>query len=134
MLTYSKENAGNSALLAAISENESIEEPEAIGKSEDNLSSWKFYEENNTVPTPDSSVKGILFTELSDGYYMYDLSNNSYDADMNFKAYGAVLIGCGFTIENKNGTYMILDESGVIVAAMATGKEGDNYFLMIYIL
>lgn len=134
MLTYSKENVRNSELLTAISENESIEEPEAISKSEEKLSSWEFYEENNTVPTPDSSVKGVLFTEISNGFYIYNLSDNSYDADMNFKAYGAVLLGCGFTIENENGAHMILDESGVIVGAMATGKEGDSYFLMIHIL
>ena len=63
-LIYSKENASNSVLTTTNenSENEDAEEPESIGKSEENLSSWEFYEENDTIPTPDSSVKGIFFT------------------------------------------------------------------------
>ena len=65
---------------------------------------------------------------------MYILSDNSYDADMNFKVYAAVLLGCGFAIENEDGMYMISDESGETVAAMTTAKEGDSYILMIYIL
>lgn len=114
--------------------NENIQESNVINQSENLVStSWKFYEENNTIPTPDSSVKGIFLKEMSDGEYIYDLSDNSYDAEMNFKTYGSVLLYCGFTIENENGLNLILDESGEMVAAMGTGKEDDSYFLLIYI-
>ncbi|MCI8788146.1 MAG: hypothetical protein HFH92_03380 [Lachnospiraceae bacterium] len=53
---------------------------------------------------------------------------------MNFKTYAAVLLGCGFSIENEDGTYRILDESGEIVAVMGAGKEGNSYVLGVGIL
>ena len=138
-ITFVLCSCGNSidesdTILTDVNENENTEELNAIDKSEDLIpSSWAFYEENDTIPTPDSTVNGIMFREKSDDNYMYDLSDNSYDANMNFKAYGAVLLGCGLTIENEDSLYKILDDSGEIVAAMGTGKEDDSYFLMIYI-
>ena len=41
---------------------------------------------------------------------------------------------CGFSIENEDGTYRILDESGEIVAVMGAGKEGNSYVLGVGIL
>ena len=132
--TLTEISGTSDSTLTKINDNENLEEVESIDESEDLIpSSWEYYEENNTVPTPDSCVKGIFFKEISDDNYIYDLGYDSYDADMNFKAYGAALLGCGFTIEKEDILYMILDDSGETVAAMAAGKEDDSYLLMIYV-
>lgn len=115
----------------------SNEQPSVSSEEEShasNISSWKYYSEMPSVPTPDSCIDGIIFVtsfeEDGNNVYGYYVSDDSTIANEKYDSYLKILEdSCGFQFIKKPNMAIARENGESLFGVGITDTDEGNYVM-----